>query len=306
MLLNLSDSSIKLHRLQPIRTEDADEKNDDSEPGEDEGKSEEEFELQPVSPADTGKKKSKKKETIEGGKQKKKKRRSEITLAESEVSAKKSKKSEKSDDKKSANSAHEHDVTGDLTEGQEINSWKKKKGKKDKKKLTEKSTANSNFEEMDSVSLADSKTVTETEVTAWTKHAVKSNEFETEVPKPKDIRVDPKKIFRIEEHEAGAEDDESDPLHQKRIDIQQAFANDDVVEEFLQEKSEIEEASKPKDIDLSLPGWGTWAGAGIKPSERKKKQFTKKGKRGPPRKDKELSHVIINEEKSKLFAKNQV
>ena len=180
---------------------------------------------------------------------------------------------------------------------------KKKKGIKDKKKLTDKSTANSN---LDSVSLTDSKTITETEDTAWTNHAVKSNDFQTEVSKPKDIRVDPKKIFRIEEHEAGAEDGESDPLHQKRIDIQQAFANDDVVEEFLQERSEIEEASKPKDIDLTLPGWGTWAGAGIKPSERKRKQFTKKAKRGPPRKDKELSHVIINEEKSKLFAKNQV
>lgn len=290
--------------MQPIRTEDADEKNDDSEPGEDEGNSEEEFELQPVSPADTGKKKPKKKDTIEGGKKKKKKRRSEITLSESEVAAKKSKKSEKSGGKKSANSAPELGVTGDSTEGQEINSLKKNKGIKDKKKLTDKSTANSNFEEMDSVSLIDSKTMTETEDTAWTNPAVKSNDFETEVPKPKDIRVDPKKIFRIEEHETGAEDE--DPLHQKRIDIQQAFANDDVVEEFLQEKSEIEEASKPKDIDLSLPGWGTWAGAGIKPSERKKKQFTKKAKRGPPRKDKELSHVVINEEKSKLFAKNQV
>ena len=306
MLLNLSDSSIKLHRLQPIRTEDADEKNEDSEPGEDEGKSDEEFELQPVSPVETGKKKSKKKGTTEGGKNKKKKRRSEITLAESEVATKKSKKSEESSDKKSANSAPEHGVTGDSTKGQEINSLKKKKGKKDKKKLTVKSRANSNFKEMDGVSLTESKTVTETEDTASTNPAVKSNGFETEVAKPKDIRVDPKKIFRIEEHEAGAEDDESDPLHQKRIDIQQAFANDDVVEEFLQEKSEIEEASKPKDIDLSLPGWGTWAGAGIKPSERKKKQFTKKAKRGPPRKDKELSHVIINEEKSKLFAKNQV
>ena len=306
MLLNLTDSSIKLHRLQPIRTEDADEKNDDSEPGEDEGNSEEEFELQPVSLADTGKKKPKKKDTIEGGKKKKKKRRSEITLAESEVAAKKRKKSEKSGGKKSPNSAPEHGITGDSTERQEINSLKTKKGKKDKKKLTDKSTANSNFEEVDSVSLMDRRTVTETEDTAWTNPAVKSSDFETEVPKPKDIRVDPKKIFRIEEHEAGAEDGKSDPLHQKRIDIQQAFANDDVVEEFLQEKSEIEEASKPKDIVLSLPGWGTWAGAGIKPSERKKKQFTKKGKRGPPRKDKELSHVIINEEKSKLFAKNQV
>lgn len=122
----------------------------------------------------------------------------------------------------------------------------------------------------------------------------------------KDIRVDPKKIFRIEDHGHEVEGDDSESLKQKRIDIQQAFANDDVMEEFLTEKSEIEDAAKPKDIDLSLPGWGSWAGVGIKPSEKKKKVFTKKADPAPPRKDRNLSHVIINEETSKLFSKNQV
>ena len=118
--------------------------------------------------------------------------------------------------------------------------------------------------------------------------------------------MDPTKIFRIEDQGNVGKDIESDSLQQKRIDIQQAFANDDVVEEFIQEKKEIEETSTPKDVDLSLPGWGSWAGAGIKPSVKKKEKFIKKADPAPPRKDKNLAHVIINEEKSQLFSRNQV
>ena len=117
----------------------------------------------------------------------------------------------------------------------------------------------------------------ETEDSTWTigladvngnrKH--NSTDKEDSGTETKDICVDPKKIFRIEDQGDVAGNGESDSLHQKRIDIQQAFANDDVVEEFAKEKNDIKEASKPNGIDLSLPGWGSWAGAGIKPSTRK-------------------------------------
>ena len=44
------------------------------------------------------------------------------------------------------------------------------------------------------------------------------------------------------------------------------------MEEFQAEKQELEEKDKPKDIDLSLPGWGEWGGAGVEPSKKKRRR----------------------------------
>lgn len=284
----LLDSSTKLHRLEAIRTEDAGNKDEDSEHGENvEEDSEEEFELQPVSLKEKVTKKSKKTNEIEG-KRKKKKHKSEGD--ELEVTAKKSKKTEKTN-KDSRKTAKEGKKVG----------MKRHTSKSKDKFETQNVTENTILDESGSG--------------AWTNSTVDiSQKSEKKISHTeqngtalsKDIRVDPKKVFRIEDHGQEVEGDESESLQQKRIDIQQAFANDDVMEEFVKEKSDIEDAAKPKDVDLSLPGWGTWAGVGIKPSEKKKKVFTKKADPAPPRKDKNLSHVIINEEKSKLFSKNQV
>jgi len=253
-----------------------------------EEESEEEFELQPINVKESVNKKSKKTNKIEG-KRKKKKHKSEGD--ELEVTAKKSKKTEKTNKKDSKKTA--------------------KAGKKaGKKRLTSKS-----MDKFETQNIIKDTIPDESESDAWTHSTVDisqksekktSHQEQNGTALTKDIRVDPKKIFRIEDHGHEVEGDEGESLEQKRIDIQQAFANDDVVEEFVKEKSEIEDADKLKDIDLSLPGWGTWAGVGIKPSEKKKKVFTKKADPAPPRKDRNLSHVIINEEKSKLFSKNQV
>ncbi|XP_008694011.1 U3 small nucleolar RNA-associated protein 14 homolog A isoform X2 [Ursus maritimus] len=58
---------------------------------------------------------------------------------------------------------------------------------------------------------------------------------------------------------------------QKRM-IKEAFAGDDVIRDFLKEKREAVEASKPKDVDLTLPGWGEWGGMGLKPSAKKRRR----------------------------------
>lgn len=253
-----------------------------------EEESEEEFELQPVNLKEKEAKKSKKPNETEG-KKKKKKRNSEGD--ELEVTAKKCKKTEKANKKKSKRTA--------------------KEGKKVvKKRLTSKSK-----DKFESQNVSEDTIVDESGSDARTNSTVDTSQKsqknithkeQSGTTLSKDIRVDPKKVFRIEDHGHEVEGDDSESLKQKRIDIQQAFANDDVMEEFLTEKSEIEDAAKPKDIDLSLPGWGSWAGVGIKPSEKKKKVFAKKADPAPPRKDRNLSHVIINEETSKLFSKNQV
>uniref|UniRef100_A0A8C6FJL5 U3 small nucleolar RNA-associated protein 14 homolog A n=1 Tax=Moschus moschiferus TaxID=68415 RepID=A0A8C6FJL5_MOSMO len=88
--------------------------------------------------------------------------------------------------------------------------------------------------------------------------------------------------------------------------IKEAFAGDDVIRDFLKEKREAVEASKPKDLDLTLPGWGEWGGMGLKPSAKKRCRFLIKAPEGPPRKDKNLPNMIINEKRNIHVAAHQV
>uniref|UniRef100_A0A8C8ZY74 U3 small nucleolar RNA-associated protein 14 homolog A n=1 Tax=Prolemur simus TaxID=1328070 RepID=A0A8C8ZY74_PROSS len=103
----------------------------------------------------------------------------------------------------------------------------------------------------------------------------------------------------IEELEGEAERD------QKQM-IKEAFAGDDVIRDFLKEKREAVEASKPQDVDLTLPGWGEWGGVGLRPSAKKRRRFLIKAPEGPPRKDKNLPNVIINEKRNIYAAAHQV
>ena len=123
--------------------------------------------------------------------------------------------------------------------------------------------------------------------------------------------LNPKNVFQIEDlgkendllNYADCDSDDETLAH--RMTIQEAFANDDVIEEFVKEKEDTAETSKPKEVDLSLPGWGDWGGPGIDETKRKKK-FKVPSKPTRARKDTKLAHVIINEDRDKKFAKNQV
>lgn len=88
--------------------------------------------------------------------------------------------------------------------------------------------------------------------------------------------------------------------------IREAFAGDDVIREFLKEKREAIETNKPKDLDLSLPGWGEWVGMGLKPSAKKRRRFLIKAPESSPRKDKNLPNVIISEKRNIHAAAHQV
>ena len=87
--------------------------------------------------------------------------------------------------------------------------------------------------------------------------------------------------------------------------VARAFANDDVVAEFEDEKmAEIEEDGD-KTEDLTLPGWGAWAGVGVKKNKKKKKILkVTKGIDADKRKDAKLAHVIINEKLNKKVKEN--
>lgn len=106
------------------------------------------------------------------------------------------------------------------------------------------------------------------------------------------------------------EDNESDSgdvrmFKQKNL-IKQAFAGDDVVQEFEAEKRQVIEDEGDKEEDLTLPGWGGWAGEGV--VDKPKKKFVRKINgvvQEDRRKDKNLKNVIINERVNKNNLKYQ-
>ncbi|CAF0886730.1 unnamed protein product [Rotaria sp. Silwood1] len=93
---------------------------------------------------------------------------------------------------------------------------------------------------------------------------------------------------------------------QHQINIQEAFADDDVLAEFEKEKTEMIDRDRPKPIDLSLPGWGEWAGSGVPVNKRKKRKFLIQPKPAPPRRDVHLHHVIINEKADQKISEHRV
>lgn len=98
-----------------------------------------------------------------------------------------------------------------------------------------------------------------------------------------------------EDGDSGMEEEPDAESAQRQL-MAEAFEDDDVVEEFRKKKQDEIDALTPKDIDLSLPGWGEWGGQGIEINPKKRKRFVIKAKPLPPRKDAALSHVILNTE----------
>lgn len=91
------------------------------------------------------------------------------------------------------------------------------------------------------------------------------------------------------------------PLMRDQDLIRKAFAGDAVVADFEKEKQDITRAEEEQVIDNSLPGWGSWTGAGISKKEQKqsKGRFLSKvdGIQREKRKDAKLDRVIINEKR---------
>ena len=71
-------------------------------------------------------------------------------------------------------------------------------------------------------------------------------------------------------------EDEEERAQGRKRELKEAFSGDDVIRDFLKEKREAVEASKPKDLDLTLPGWGKWGGMGLKPVPRRDAGFSLK------------------------------
>ncbi|KAK9479365.1 small-subunit processome [Lipomyces japonicus] len=136
-----------------------------------------------------------------------------------------------------------------------------------------------------------------------------------------DVHIDVNQILEVrsahDEYDDGAETNVADSqvmLIQKgtkrlqpaefeqRNLVKRAFAGDNVVEEFEEEKSRVVEDEGDKEIDVTLPGWGSWTGKG---TGKPKKKFVEKiaGIALKDRKDARLKNVIINEKAAKKSAK---
>ncbi|KAJ1550215.1 U3 small nucleolar RNA-associated protein 14 A [Nowakowskiella sp. JEL0078] len=96
----------------------------------------------------------------------------------------------------------------------------------------------------------------------------------------------------------------SDLAKLSRRDVMQlAFASDNVVEEFEEEKARMVEDQVPSNEIVALPGWGSWAGSGIKPRENKRDKILKLERERKiekvksARSDSKLVHVVINEKR---------
>ncbi|KAI8813476.1 Utp14 protein-domain-containing protein [Cladochytrium replicatum] len=99
-------------------------------------------------------------------------------------------------------------------------------------------------------------------------------------------------------------DDVGKRLSRREV-MQLAFANDEVAKDFQEEKQRVIEEDAPREVDLTMPGWGSWAGAGLK-AKVNKVVVTEPGLAGvaaSERKDSHLQHVIINEKRIRKVAK---
>jgi U3 small nucleolar RNA-associated protein 14 len=99
--------------------------------------------------------------------------------------------------------------------------------------------------------------------------------------------------------------------------IERAFAGDHVTEaEIATEKAEAVEAANEVEAEyktLTMPGWGEWAGNGMKPSKRRqrilKEMEAKKKERSEEllaaRRDAKLKHVVMTSKENKRFSMYQ-
>ncbi|KAI9566354.1 Utp14-domain-containing protein [Boletus coccyginus] len=85
-----------------------------------------------------------------------------------------------------------------------------------------------------------------------------------------------------------------------------AFAGDNVVQAFEEAKRLETEADAPREVDTTLPGWGTWGGTGTKKNKHPPKPHLIKSIPGiapTARADHTKPHLIISEKRDKKAAK---
>lgn len=141
------------------------------------------------------------------------------------------------------------------------------------------------------------------------KEMIKQSKKKSKSSKDDDVLLDleDSNTLNIVDAYGGSDNEESVRTMFKQQDvIAEAFAGDDVVSQFEEEKRRVAIDEDDKEEDVTLPGWGDWAGAGAE--KKKKRKFVKKIKgvvEKDKRRDKNLQNVIINEKVNKKNLKYQ-
>ncbi|KAK6457385.1 Utp14 protein-domain-containing protein [Scheffersomyces xylosifermentans] len=136
------------------------------------------------------------------------------------------------------------------------------------------------------------------------KHGSNNNDDEDSI-------IDMDGTMKIVDHHQGSDsevdgDDNTEVKMFRQKDlIKQAFAGDDVVQEFEIEKKRVVRDEDDKEEDMTLPGWGDWAGGNKKSKKRKVVRKIDGVVQKDKRKDKNLKNVIINEKVNKKNLKYQ-
>ncbi|EGC49674.1 small nucleolar ribonucleoprotein complex subunit Utp14 [Histoplasma capsulatum var. duboisii H88] len=93
------------------------------------------------------------------------------------------------------------------------------------------------------------------------------------------------------------------PVLLKNADlVKRAFAGDEVLADFSKEKRNTAAEEGDQIIDTTLPGWGSWAGAGLTKREKQQAKarrsfVTEEGVKAEKRRDARLDRVIVNEKR---------
>lgn len=148
---------------------------------------------------------------------------------------------------------------------------------------------------------------------------VESEEKPSEVPKaseePTAAVIDPNNVTTITwkqstrasdvMNDALADDDaadydETDVAAERQLTISQAFEDDDIIADFNKDKTKDSEI-KNNVLQLAMPGWGSWAGAGISQEvlDRRNKRLLLKLAAPEKRRDDNKDRLYINETTSK-------
>ncbi|CAH00618.1 Utp14p [Kluyveromyces lactis] len=141
------------------------------------------------------------------------------------------------------------------------------------------------------------------------KEMVKQSKKKPSSTKDEDVLLDleDSNTLNIVDAYGGSDDETStNTMFKQQEVIADAFAGDDVVSKFEEEKRRVAVDEDDKEEDVTLPGWGDWAGAGAE--TKRKRKFIKKTKgvvEKDKRRDKSLKNVIINERVNKKNLKYQ-
>lgn len=95
--------------------------------------------------------------------------------------------------------------------------------------------------------------------------------------------------------------EDKDDSDLKNMTIVEAFEDDDIVVDFEKERENERKKNTDEEIDLSLPGWGNWAGCGIvkdnkQHEQQSKKRLILKFPKEEKRRDDNKVNVYINED----------